>query len=99
MKLGTPEAMKQEPHDQHIFEEREAAREAAEEEAETERFTAMHDARVEYDAEKERREREEYQAECPHDEHDHGICLDCGLDIMDDLIGRAEMMRDANEDR
>jgi Fe2+ or Zn2+ uptake regulation protein len=32
--------------------------------------------------------------ECPHDEHDHGICLDCGKDIMDDLIGRAELLRD-----
>ena len=31
---------------------------------------------------------------CPHDERDHGICLDCGKDIMDDLIGRAEILRD-----
>lgn len=27
---------------------------------------------------------------CPHDEHDHGICLDCGLDRADDLSGIAE---------
>lgn len=31
---------------------------------------------------------------CPHDEHDHGICLDCGKDIMDDLVGRSELLRD-----
>ena len=31
---------------------------------------------------------------CPHDEHDHGICLECAKDIMDDLIDRAEMLRD-----
>ena len=29
---------------------------------------------------------------CPHDEHDHGYCLDCGKNIMDNLIGRAEML-------
>lgn len=28
--------------------------------------------------------------ECPHDEHDHGICLDCEKDITNDLIGKAE---------
>jgi Fe2+ or Zn2+ uptake regulation protein len=39
------------------------------------------------------------QNECPHDEHDHGICLDCGKDIMDDIVGAAEMARDAAEDR
>lgn len=27
---------------------------------------------------------------CPHDEHDHGICLDCEKDILDDLIRDAE---------
>lgn len=25
------------------------------------------------------------QACCPHDEHDHGICLDCGADGYEDL--------------
>jgi Fe2+ or Zn2+ uptake regulation protein len=30
------------------------------------------------------------EEECPHDEHDHGICLDCGEDIMDKLISQAE---------
>ena len=35
---------------------------------------------------------EKYQEECPHDEHDHGICLDCGKDIWDDLIDRAELL-------
>ncbi len=28
--------------------------------------------------------------ECSHDEHDHGICLDCGEDIMDSLMAKAE---------
>ena len=32
--------------------------------------------------------------ECPHDEHDHGYCLECGKDILDDLISHAELMRE-----
>lgn len=32
--------------------------------------------------------------ECPHDEHDHGICLSCGRDIFDDIVGQAELWRD-----
>jgi hypothetical protein len=28
-------------------------------------------------------------AGCSHDEHDHGICLDCGEDRTDDLAARA----------
>lgn len=24
---------------------------------------------------------------CPHDEHDHGICLDCAKDLIDELSG------------
>ena len=31
---------------------------------------------------------------CSHDEHDHGYCLDCGKDIMDNLINRAELLKD-----
>lgn len=31
---------------------------------------------------------------CPHDEHEHGYCLECGRNIMDDLIGRAELLED-----
>lgn len=27
---------------------------------------------------------------CPHDEHDHGICLSCGLDRTDHFVGLAE---------
>lgn len=27
---------------------------------------------------------------CPHDEHDHGICLDCGKDNTDHFVGMAE---------
>jgi hypothetical protein len=49
---------------------------------------------VEYAAYKARKEKEQEQEECPHDEHDHGICLSCGLDIFDDLLGRAELLRD-----
>lgn len=26
---------------------------------------------------------------CPHDEHDHGICLDCGLDQSEDMAAAA----------
>jgi hypothetical protein len=36
----------------------------------------------------------EDEDECPHDEHDHYICLDCGKDIMDELIARADLLRD-----
>lgn len=36
---------------------------------------------------------------CPHDEHDHGICLDCGEDIHDSLVERAENISDARQDR
>jgi hypothetical protein len=32
-------------------------------------------------------ENEEY---CEHFEHDHGICLDCGEDITDQLISRID---------
>lgn len=55
----------------------------------------MQEAREEYEAHK----REQEMDECPHDENDHGICLNCGKDIMDDLVGWAEMQRDAMEDR
>lgn len=27
---------------------------------------------------------------CEHNEHDHGICLDCDADITDNLVGAAE---------
>ena len=37
--------------------------------------------------------------QCPHDEHDHGICLDCGKDITDDLVAQAENASDARQDR
>jgi hypothetical protein len=37
--------------------------------------------------------------ECPHDEHDHGICLHCGKDITDDLVAAAEFAADCLEDR
>lgn len=31
---------------------------------------------------------------CPHDETDHGLCLDCGADRMDALILKAERFYD-----
>lgn len=37
--------------------------------------------------------------DCPHDEHDHGVCLECGRDIMDDLVCAAEFAADCREDR
>lgn len=33
---------------------------------------------------------DECQKCCPHDEHDHGICLYCGMDVTQDLVARAE---------
>ena len=48
----------------------------------------------EWQQRKQQKEKEQEQAECPHDEDDHGICLDCGKDILDDLIGRAELLKD-----
>ena len=29
---------------------------------------------------------------CEHDDHDHGICLDCGEDITQRLVARAEAL-------
>jgi hypothetical protein len=37
--------------------------------------------------------------DCPHDENDHGICLDCGKDIFDDIVAAAEAAADCREDR
>ncbi len=123
MKLGSPEAMKQEPSN-HAWEEREALRERQleeEERAQEEReYNEMMEARREYDAatpterakvlrrcEQCNHEIDEYAdgltlcaaCECPHDEHDHGICLDCGKDIFDDLVAAAEFNADCREDR
>lgn len=36
---------------------------------------------------------------CQHDEHDHGICLDCELDRTSDLAGEAEFHAEASADR
>lgn len=33
---------------------------------------------------------EDCQECCEHGEYDHGICLDCGKDCLDDLVGMAE---------
>lgn len=35
---------------------------------------------------------EDYECQrcCPHDELDHGICMDCGADRTDDLVAQAE---------
>lgn len=85
------------------FEKREEERDAAEakaeakQEEEAERLRCMALARADYDAEKHGWAQE--QDDCDHPEHDHGICLHCGKDIMDDIIDRAELMRDSMEDR
>lgn len=93
MKLGSPEALRQEPslHDWR-YEEAAAMQEAKElaEEAES-----RAEALAEYPAHKKQQEQEE----CPHDENDHGICLDCGKDIWDDIVASAEFRADCLEDR
>ena len=43
--------------------------------------------------------RDYLREQCPHDEHDHGICLCCAKDITDDLVSRAEAAEDARSDR
>ena len=55
---------------------------------------SRHEAMQEYEQHLAKLAKEREQEECPHDEHDHGYCLDCGKDIMDDLIGRAELLED-----
>ncbi len=72
-----------------------------EEEADEIRVKAMYEARAEYDAATpaERAKVLSKEDECPHDEHDHGICLECGKDIMDDLVAAAELAADCREDR
>lgn len=55
---------------------------------------SRHEAILEYEQYRARLIREQEQEECPHDEHDHGICLSCGKDILDELIGRAELLED-----
>jgi hypothetical protein len=57
------------------------------------------EALAEYGAYKTQKQREEEQEECSHDEHDHGICLNCGKDIFDDLVGRADFLRDSIRDQ
>jgi Fe2+ or Zn2+ uptake regulation protein len=42
---------------------------------------------------------DENQEPCTHDEHDHGICLDCGEDITQELVSKAEAAADAAQDR
>jgi len=39
------------------------------------------------------------QADCDHDEHDHGHCLACGADITDELAGLAVCPAAAAQDR
>lgn len=44
----------------------------------------------------------EYHCEpcdCPHDEHDHGVCLDCEKDISSDLAAEAEWHAELRADR
>ena len=56
----------------------------------TDRLEAMALARADYDQEKARIKREEEQDECPHDEHDHYVCLECGKQLdVGEFIDRA----------
>ncbi len=108
MKLGSPEAMRVEAS-QHDWEYERRSAEAEqleierEEREEEDRLLAMGEARKEYDAatpaERKQVLHQEDEDECPHDEHDHCICLECGADITDDLVGAAEFARDCREDR
>lgn len=38
-------------------------------------------------------------SDCPHTDHEHGICIECGKDIWDDIVARAESAAEAKEDR
>jgi hypothetical protein len=50
--------------------------------------------REEYAAWRRARAQQRLQEECPHNDLDHGICLACGKDCLDDLIDRAEYARE-----
>lgn len=39
-------------------------------------------------------ESDDCQECCPHDDHDHGICIDCGKDNYDSLIGDSDYLQD-----
>ena len=78
------EAVAQETNLAHVEEFEEAAR-----------LLSMQEALAEYPAHKRQQEAEE----CPHDELDHGICLDCGKDCFDDVIAAAEFAADCANDR
>lgn len=63
----------------------------------------MQQAKKEYDAatpaERAKVLDKEDEDECPHDELDHGICMDCGKDCFDDLVAAAEFNAECREDR
>ena len=40
------------------------------------------------------RQRRKLQEGCSHIQHKNGYCVECGKDILDDLIGHAELMRE-----
>jgi hypothetical protein len=56
--------------------------------------SSRREAFADYSKEKQERIRQEEIEECPHDEHDHGICLDCGKDVFDTLLDRADYFED-----
>ena len=39
------------------------------------------------------------QQDCSHDEHEHNICISCGKDITQDLVAKAENIKDSQQDR
>ena len=59
----------------------------------------MRAVEAEHKPSKEERERKAQQEECPHDEHDHGICLHCRKDVWDDVVSAAEFRAECLEDR
>jgi hypothetical protein len=59
----------------------------------------MQESRAEALAEYPAHKREQEQEECPHDELDHGICMDCGKDCFDDVVAAAEFASDCAMDR
>lgn len=38
-------------------------------------------------------------SDCSHTDHEHGMCIECGADVTDDLVSRAEAAADARRDR
>jgi hypothetical protein len=73
--------------------------EAEDEHEALERRASMEEALAEYPAHRRRVTLEQEQEACPHDETDHGYCLECGKDCFDDQVAAAEFAADCANDR